>query len=206
MRSLAALALLLAAFAAPPALAQGGGVTAPRSGGVPAPDPAPEPQSTPLAPDAAPGAGSDSVEAAPSPQTSPTPAAPPDTTSVAPEASAPRVAASEPAAPRADRRRSRRSGDRAAQSKARAERTGRQDDRRPGVGHVSPASVFRASLASVGWAGTDTDTESSPVQLVAFALLTLVVASAALLRLTTRLSQMEGLRSSRVTSRSATQR
>jgi len=198
MRSLAALALLLAAFAAPPAFAQGGGVSAPRSGGVPAPDPAPEPQ-TPPAPDAAPGAGSDSVEPAPSPPTSPTPATPPDTTGNAPEASAPA-----PAAPRTDRRRGT-SDERAAQSRARAKRRGQQDDRRSSAGSIRPASVFRASLASVGWTGRDTDSESPPVELIALALLTLVVASAALLRLTMRLSQIEGLTpAKRATSRSAT--
>jgi hypothetical protein len=199
MRALAALALLLGAFAAPPAFAQGGGVTAPHSGGVPAPDPAPEP--TPLAPDAAPGGGSDSVQAAPSP----TLATPPDTTSSAPQASPPAVAASEPAAPRADRRRPHTSGKRAARTKVRNKRNAGQQDQRSRVERTSPASVFRSNLRPVGWVGRYTDAESPPVELIALALLTLVVASAGLLRLTMRLSQIEGLTPpKRATSRAAT--
>jgi hypothetical protein len=190
MRALTALALLVTAFAAPPALAQSGGITAPHSGGVPAPDPAPTPPAP--APDAAPGADSDSVEAAPSPQSSPAPATQPDTTSSAPSASPPAAAASQPA-PRAGRPRSRASGKREAQNKARDTRNAPQQDRHSSVGRISPASVFRANLARVGWVGEDIDAESPPVGLIAFALLTLVVASAALLSLTMRLSQSEGL-------------
>jgi hypothetical protein len=187
---LAALALLVTAFAAPPALAQSGGISAPGSGGAPAPDPAPTP--APPAPDAAPGADSGSVEAAPSPQTSPAPATPRDTTSSAPEASPPAAAASQ-SAPRAGRPHARTSGKRAAPNKARDERNARRQDRRSSVGRISPASVFRANLAPVGWVGGDIDAESPPVGLIAFALLTLVVASAALLTLTMRLCKSEGL-------------
>ena len=187
---LAALALLVTAFAAPPALGQSGGISAPGSGGAPAPDPAPTP--APPAPDAAPGADSDSVEAAPSPQTSPAPATPPDTTSSAPAASPPAAAVSQPA-PRAGRPRPRTSGERAAQNKARDKRNARQQDRHSSVARINPASVFRTNLAPVGWIGRDIDAESPPVELIAFGLLTLVLASAALLRLTMRLSEIEGL-------------
>jgi hypothetical protein len=188
MRSLnpIALALLVTAFAAPSALAQSGGISAPGSGGAPAPDPAPTPAAP--APDAAPGADSDSVEAAPSPQVSPAPATPPDTTSSSP----PAAAASHPA-PRDGRPRPRASGKREAQNKARDKRNAPQQDRHSSVGRISPASVFRANLARVGWVGDDIDAESPPVGLIAFALLSLVVASAALLSLTMRLSQSEGL-------------
>jgi hypothetical protein len=72
-------------------------------------------------------------------------------------------------------------------------RNARRQDRHSSVVRVSRASVFRANLAPVGWVGGDTDAESPPVVLIAFALLTLVVASAALLSLTMRLSQSEGL-------------
>jgi hypothetical protein len=192
MRSLnpIALALLVTAFAAPPALAQSGGISAPGSGGAPAPDPAPTPAAP--TPDAAPGADSDSVKAAPSPQASPAPAAPLDTTSSAPAASPPAAAASQPA-PRAGPPRPRASGEREAQNKARDKRNVSQQDRRSSFGRISPASVFRANLARVGWVGEDIDAESPPVELIAFALLSLVVASAALLSLTMRLSQSEGL-------------
>jgi hypothetical protein len=183
-------ALLLSTFAAPPALAQGGGVTAPQSGGVPAPDPAPE-RATPK-PDAAPGADSDSVEAAPTPQTSPAPATPPDTTSTAPETSSGVPAAFEPAAPRAGRP-GRHASSRRAGHKPRDTRKERQRDRRSTVGRASPASVFGVNHALVAGVGGNTEAESPPVELIAWALLTLVVAAAALLTLTAQLSRMEGL-------------
>jgi hypothetical protein len=79
------------------------------------------------------------------------------------------------------------------ENKARDNRNARQQDRHSSVGRISPASVFRANLASVGWVGGDIDAESPPVGLIAFALMTLVLASAGLLSLTMRLSQSEGL-------------
>jgi hypothetical protein len=181
-------ALLLSAFAPPPALAQGGGVTAPNSGGVPAPDPAPE-RATPE-PDAAPGAGSDSVQAAPSPQASPAPTAPPETMSSAPETSTSvpaESAAVEPAA-----RPGRRGSPKRAGHKARDKGKERQRRRHSAIARASPASVFGVNLPLVGRGG-DTDAESPPVELIGWALLTLVLAAAALLALTARLSRMEGL-------------
>ena len=190
-RALLALsAVLLSAVAAPAAFAQGGGVTAPHSGGVPAPDPAPE-RATPE-PDAAPGPDSDSVEAAPTPQTSPAPATPPDTTSSAPETSSGVPAAFEPAAPRAGRP-GRRASSKRAGHKPRDKRKERQRDRRSTVGRASPASVFGVNHALVPGVGGNTEAESPPVELIAWALLTLVLAAAALLTLTAQLSRMEGL-------------
>jgi hypothetical protein len=55
--------------------------------------------------------------------------------------------------------------------------------------------LFGLNLPLVGPAGSgaDTDAGSPPVELIAWALLALVLAAAALLALTARLSQMEGL-------------
>jgi hypothetical protein len=184
-------ALLLSAFATPPALAQGGGVSAPISGGVLAPDPAPQPAAP--EPDAAPGAGSDSVQAAPPPESSPAPATPPDTTSSAPAASIPAASPpSQPATPRARQPRRHASPKHAAQ-KARENRNERQHDRRSTIARASPASVFGVNHALVRGVGGSTKAEPPPVELVAWALLTLVLAAAALLTLTARLSRMEGL-------------
>ena len=186
MRALTPIAVVLvAALAAPSASAQGGGVTAPQSGGVPAPDPAPE-RSAPE-PDAAPGA--DSAPAAPTPQLPPAPSAP--------EMSAPAIT-SEPATsqpstvPRAGQsgRRTRRMS--AARHEARAKRKARQRHRRSTAWRPSPTSVFGLNVALVRAAGGDTQTDSPPVELIAWALLSLVLAAASLLVLTARVSRMEG--------------
>ena len=187
----AALALFLAAFVPPLSFGQGGGITAPESSGVPTPDPAPTPAQP--APDAAPGADSDGVEAAPSPQTSPAPATLPDTTSSPPEASSPGPAASQQAAPPAGQPPRRAAGKRARQHKARARRSAPPEHRRSTAGRASPARVFGLDLPLVGGGDIDTDAESPPVELIAWALLSLVLAAAALLALTARLSRMEGL-------------
>jgi hypothetical protein len=187
MRALTPISIVLvAALAAPSASAQGGGATVPYSGGIAAPDPAPQ-RSAPE-PDAAPGA--DSAPAAPTPQAPSAPAAP--------ETSAPAItpqpAASQPSAvPRASQslRRTRRV--RAARHEAREKRQARQRHRRANAGRPSPTSVFGLNVALVGAAGRDTRAESPPIELIAWALLTLVLASAAFLALTARLSQMEGL-------------
>jgi hypothetical protein len=187
MRALAPiLVVLVAALAAPSAFAQGGGTTAPTSGGVPAPDPAPE-RAAPE-PDAAPGA--DSVEAAPTPQVPQAPSAP--------ETSAPAItsesAASQPSGlfgGGQSRRPNRR--ERAAGHEPREKRDARQRDRRSTAERPNPTSVFGVNVALVGAAGRDTGAESPPVELIAWALLTLILASAAFLALTARLSQMEGL-------------
>jgi hypothetical protein len=193
-----ALALLVTAFAAPPALAQSGGISAPSSGGAPAPDPAPTPPRP--APDPAPAPDSDSGEATPSPQTAPPPAPAPDTTSSTPETSAPYIApaqsaGSQPAASRAGQPPRRRAGKRARQNKARDKRSARSQHQGSTARRASPASVFGMNLAFAARVGTDTgaDAESPPVELIAWALLTLVLAAAALLTLTARLAQMEGL-------------
>jgi hypothetical protein len=187
MRALTPIAVVLvAALAAPSASAQGGGVTAPQSGGVPAPDPAPE-RSAPE-PDAAPGA--DSAPAAPTPQVPPAPSAP--------ETSAPAIT-SEPATsqpstvPRASQSRRPTRRVRAARHEAREKRQARQRHRRSMAGRPSPTSVFGVNVALVGAAGTDGRTESPPVELIALALLALVLAAAASLVLTARVSRMEGL-------------
>jgi hypothetical protein len=192
----AAMALLVTAFAAQPALAQSGGVSAPGSGGVPAPDPAPTP--APPAPDPAPTPDSDRVEAAPSPQTAP---APPDTTYAAPRTSPPVIAApsasaaSESAAvERAGQPRRRRAGKRAREARARDRRSARPEHPRSTAGRASPASVFGVNPLLAGAAGRDTDTDADrPVELIAWALLALVLAAAALLTLTARLWRMEGI-------------
>jgi hypothetical protein len=188
MRALTPIAVVLvAALAAPSASAQGGGVTAPQSGGAPAPDPAPE-RSAPE-PDAAPGA--DSVEAAPPPQPSPAPTAPSETSAplITPEPATSRPSAVPQGGQSA--RRTRR--DRAARYELRKERKARQHHRRSTAGRPSPTSVFGLNVALVGAAGTDAQTESPPVELIALALLTLVFAAAASLVLTARVSRMEGL-------------
>jgi len=188
----AVLVLLFTASAATPGFAQGGGVDAPDSGGVPAPDPAPAPTPAP-APDAAPGADSDSVEVTPSPGTAPAPATPPDTTLSAPQTSTAAPAASQPAEPRGNQRRARKPDKRAAQNNARDKRNARQRHRRSSVGRANPGSVFGLNLQLVAGAAGDTNAESPSVELVAWALLTLVLAAAGLLTLTARLSRMEGL-------------
>ena len=187
MRALAPIAVVLvAALAAPSASAQGGGVTAPQSGGVPAPDPAPE-RAAPE-PDAAPGA--DSAPAAPTPQVPPAPSAP--ETSALAITSEP--ATSQPSAvPRAGQSARRDRRERAARQELRKERKARQRHRRSTAGRPSPASVFGMNVALVGAAGSDTRAESHSVELIALALLTLVLAAAALLVLTARISRMEGL-------------
>jgi hypothetical protein len=48
------------------------------------------------------------------------------------------------------------------------------------------------NVALVGAAGRDTQAESPPVELIAWALLTLVLAAAAFLTLTARVAQIEG--------------
>jgi hypothetical protein len=180
--------LLLSAFAMPPAFAQGGGITAPHSSGVPAPDPAPE--RTPPAPDAAPDADSDSVQAAPSPQTPPP--------SSAPDTSAP-VVPSEPAAsqraavPRSGQPGPRRSAKSARRNKERAKRKAREQHQLSKVDRPSPASVFGVNPPVAGRIAGDIDSAPPPVALMAVALLTLVVAGAALLALMTQLSRIEGL-------------
>jgi hypothetical protein len=187
---LAGLALLVAALAAPPAVAQSGGVSAPGSGGAPAPDPAPTP--APPEPDAAPGAGADSVDTPPSAGTPPAPATSAEPTSILPEASTAAPAAASQAPP-AGQRPPRRSGERAAQDKARDKRKARQGHRRSTAERADPASVFGVSVPFVGTAGTDTGSESPPVELIAWALLTLVLAAAALLTLAARVSRMQRL-------------
>jgi hypothetical protein len=187
MRALTPIAVVLvAALAAPSASAQGGGATAPYSGGVAAPDPAP--QRTAPEPDPAPGA--DSVEPAPTPQAPPAPSAP--------DTSAPVItsepAASQPSAvPRAGQPARRTRREHAARHEPREKRKARQGHRRSTAARPSPTSVFGVNVALVGAAGRDTRAESPPVELIAWALLTLVLAAAAFLALTARVSRIEGL-------------
>lgn len=180
--------LLLSAFATPPAIAQGGGITAPHSSGVPAPDPAPE--QTPPAPDAAPGANSDSVEATPAPQTPP-PSSAPDTS--APVIPAEPAASQPPAVPRTGQPRPRRSAKGAPREKAGATRKAREQHQPSRLERPSPASVFGVNPPLAGRIAGDIDSAPPPVELMAVALLTLVVAGAALLALMTQLSRIEGL-------------
>jgi hypothetical protein len=193
----AILTLLFTALPVPPALAQGGGVTAPHSGGVPAPDPAPTPAEP--EPDAAPGADSDSVAPTPTPTPTPSPApapaptTPPVTTFSAPEGSTAVPAAPQPARPRTGQRQPRRAERRAARRKARDKRKTAQRDRRSTDGRPSPASVFGVDRRLVGGSAIAAHVQSPPVELIAWGLLTLVLAAAALLTLTSRLSRMEGL-------------
>jgi hypothetical protein len=184
---LAALAVLLAVLSGPTAWAQ--------SGGVPGPDvspvaPAPEP-------DPAPGPDSDRVEASPPPETrapAPTTPAPTDAT---PAPAAPIVPASPSAPPvvesqispptrRAASRRSKRVRQRKA---ARRARIARETEARASVEPPRPRSVFGDDLALSRATGRNADTDSPPGQLIAFALLTLVLASASFLVLTARLSR-----------------
>jgi hypothetical protein len=185
----AALALLLASFVGPPAFAQ--------SGGALAPDPAPG-ATAPVAPDPAPGANADRLEpgetSQPPATTSPD-STPSDPTASAPEASTPVIpvpseaASSERAAvPRGSQ--PRHGARKGARRKARGTRKAGQDSR---VAGPSAASVFRAELPLARLVGGDTDAERPPVELIALALLTLVLAGAALLTLTTRLTRMAGL-------------
>jgi hypothetical protein len=89
----------------------------------------------------------------------------------------------------------RRAGKRARQNKARDKRSAGREQPRSAGGRASPASVFGVNLPLAGAVGgsTDTDAVSPPVELIAWALLALVLAAAALLTLTARLWQMEGL-------------
>jgi hypothetical protein len=187
MRALTPIAVVLvAALAAASASAQGGGVTAPDTGGVPAPDPAPE-RAAPE-PDAAPGA--DSVEAAPPPQPSPAPTAPSETSA---PVITPEPATSRPSAvPQGGQSARRIRRERAARHEARAKRKARQRHRRSTAGRPSPTSVFGVNLSLVDAVGRDTRAESPPVELIAWALLSLVLAAASLLVLTARVSRMEG--------------
>jgi hypothetical protein len=187
MRALTPIAVVLvAALAAASASAQGGGVTAPDTGGVPAPDPAPE-RAAPE-PDAAPGA--DSVEAAPPPQPSPAPTAPSETSA---PVITPEPATSRPSAvPQGGQSARRTRRERAARHEARAKREARQRHRRSTAGRPSPTSVFGVNLSLVDAVGRDTRAESPPVELIAWALLSLVLAAASLLVLTARVSRMEG--------------
>jgi hypothetical protein len=187
MRALTPIAVVLvAAFAAASASAQGGGVSAPDSGGVPAPDPAPE-RAAPK-PDAAPG--TDSAPTATTPQAPPAPS--PSDTSAAPVITSEPAASQPSAVPRAGRSAQRTRRERAARQNLREERQARESHRRSTAGRPSPTSVFGVNVALVGAAGRDAPAESPPVALFAWALLTLVLASAALLVLTARISRMEG--------------
>lgn len=188
MRALTPIAVaLVTAVAAPSVSAQGGGIPAPHSGGVPAPDPAPE-RAAPK-PDAAPG--TDSAPTATTPQAAPAPSAP--DTSAAPVITSEPAASQPSAVPRAGRSARRTRRERAARHDLREKRKARQRHRRSMAGRPSPASVFGVNVALVGAAGRDTRAESHPVELIAWALLTLVFAAAALLVLTARISSMEGL-------------
>jgi hypothetical protein len=83
-------------------------------------------------------------------------------------------------------------GKRARQNKAPDKRSTLPQDRPSAREHPSPASVFGVTPPLVDAVGRDTDAESPPVQLIAWALLALVLAAGALLVLTARLSQLEG--------------
>jgi hypothetical protein len=186
---LAALALLLVSVAGPPAFAQ--------AGGAQAPDPAPG-ATAPPAPDPAPGPNS-AGEASPPATTSPG-STPPDTTPSAPQASTPVAPApsdsapSQPAAvPRGSQPPRDAAGKRGRPKNTRDTRDAGQRHQRSEVARPSPSSVFRASLPLSAFVGRDTDAERPPVELIAFALLTLVLAGAAFLTLTTRLTRMAGL-------------
>jgi len=176
-----------------------------QSGGVPRPDEypvAPEPE-----PDPTPRPDSDRVEASPP---APAPRAP------APTAPAPTEAAPAPAAPivprspaspsaaepqssppvrgAASRRRKRAKQRKAARRArvarhARRARIARQAEARASVEPPRARSVFDDDLALSRVSGRDTDHESPPLQLIAFALLALVLASASFLALTLRLSR-----------------
>jgi hypothetical protein len=195
---LVALTLLVAELAAPPAIAQSGGVSMPDSGGAPAPDPAPAPAKP--TPDPAPTPDSGTDEAAPAPRSAPPPAPPPDTTSSTGETGTPAIASpsTAEAAPRAGQPQRRRASTRARPNKARDKRSARSENQDSTLRRASPASVFGVNLAFSARVGGDsgTDAGSPPVELIAWALLTLVLAAAGLLALTARLAQMEGVASS----------
>jgi hypothetical protein len=198
--TLAAVALLLAAIAPAPALAQGGGVSAPYSGGVAAPDPAPSAKPAPK-PDAAPREGSGNAQANPSQP----PAAPADMASGTP------YTGSSPAGYEvADTRRD--AGARSGRGRTRkqakhSEHTTARDTPEPkrlAVGAERLASLFGVKLGLAIPLDGDSDGGSPPVALIGWALLTLVLAGAALLALTIRLSRIESVTQlGRPTSRSA---
>jgi hypothetical protein len=83
--------------------------------------------------------------------------------------------------------------ERAARHEPREKPKAGQRHRRSTAGRPSPTTVFGVNVALVGAAGSDTRAESPPVELIALALLTLVLAAAASLTLTARVSRMEGL-------------
>lgn len=184
---LAALAVLLAVLSGPTARAQSGGVPGPDVSPV-----APKPE-----PDPAPGPDSDRVEASPPPAPrAPAPTAPAPT-DAAPAPAAPIVPTS-PASPStaepqisppvrgATSRRSKRAKQRKA---ARRARIAREAEHRASARPPAPGSVFGESLALSRVSGRAADADSPPAQLIAFALLTLVLASASFLVLTARLSR-----------------
>jgi DNA polymerase-3 subunit gamma/tau len=199
---LVALTLLVAGLAAPPALAQSGGISLPDSGGARAPDPAPTPAKP--TPDPAPTPDSGTDETAPAPRTAPPPAPAPETTSSTGEMDTPATASpsqsgtAESAAPRAGQRQRRKAGTRARPNKARDKGGARSENQGSTPRRASPASVFGVNLAFAARVGGDTGAaaESPPVELIAWALLTLVLAAAGLLMLTARLAQMEGVAAS----------
>jgi hypothetical protein len=193
---LVALTLLVAGLAAPPAIAQSGGVSMPDSGGAPAPDPAPAPAKP--TPDPAPTPDSGTDEAAPAPRSAPPPAPAPDTTSSTGETGTPAIASpstADAAAPRAGQPQRRRASTRVRPNKARDKRSARSENQDSTLRRASPASVFGVNLAFSARVGGDsgTDAGSPPVELIAWALLTLVLAAAGLLALTARLARMEGV-------------
>jgi hypothetical protein len=87
---------------------------------------------------------------------------------------------------RAAARRSKRAKQRKAAPRA---RIARETEARAGVEPPRPRSVFGDNLALSRVSGRDADSESPPPQLIALALLTLVLASASFLALTARLSR-----------------
>jgi len=183
----AAAALLVAAICAPSAGAQSGGALVPGAGGAPAPDlapvaPAPEP-------DPAPGGDSDTESSpppasAPPAATAPAPAPTPIVPASPSSQLAPEIRSSPPASPRT--RKSTRGQKKKA---ARRSRTAGQAEQRARVTPPRRTWVFGESLPLSRLAGRGIDTESPPAQLLAFALLALVLAGASFLTLTARLSR-----------------
>ena len=174
--AVAALALFFAALSGPPARGQSSGTIGPDASPV---EPAPEP-------DAAPAAGSDNVES------SPPPASPPATAAPAPASSAPTASASPSshpinASPSASP--PARKSTREHKQAARKSRTSHQAKQRAQITRPDPDSVFGDGLPLSRLTGRDVDSESPPAQLIALALLALVVAGASFLTLTARLSR-----------------
>jgi hypothetical protein len=186
MVAVAAAALLVAALSVPPAGAQsGGGAPVPGSGGAPSPDLAPVAPSP--EPDPAPGGDSGTVRSSPAPApTSPAPTAPAPTTPIAPASPSSQTpelrggsrVASARAATRGEKKK-------AARKSRAANRAEKQGSARP----PDRTWVFGESLPLSQFAGSGTDTESTPAQLIALALLALVLAGASFLMLTARLSR-----------------